>query len=99
MFRGDLLLSGLVLKVQVLKFSNSSEALQLLSLSRSGKCYKQVVLTPVLEKHSLVDSPTDLLPHTVTLVSMPSATNGKRGFSVSVTRDCTSATASVQVKE
>lgn len=64
-----------------------------------GKCYKQVVLTPVLEKRSLVDSPTDLLPHTVTLVSMPSATNGKRGFSVSVTRDCTSATASVQVKE
>uniref|UniRef100_A0A671R3N8 LIM domain kinase 2 n=1 Tax=Sinocyclocheilus anshuiensis TaxID=1608454 RepID=A0A671R3N8_9TELE len=64
-----------------------------------GKCYKQVVLTPVLEKHGLADSPTDLLPHTVTLVSMPAATNGKRGFSVSVIRDCTSATASVQVKE
>ncbi|XP_073695833.1 LIM domain kinase 2 [Garra rufa] len=64
-----------------------------------GKCYKQVVLTPMLEKRGLADSPTDLLPHTVTLVSMPSATNGKRGFSVSVTRDCTSATASVQVKE
>uniref|UniRef100_A0A673JI79 LIM domain kinase 2 n=1 Tax=Sinocyclocheilus rhinocerous TaxID=307959 RepID=A0A673JI79_9TELE len=64
-----------------------------------GKCYKQVVLTPVLEKRGLADSPTDLLPHTVTLVSMPAATNGKRGFSVSVIRDCTSATASVQVKE
>ncbi|XP_067262969.1 LIM domain kinase 2 [Chanodichthys erythropterus] len=64
-----------------------------------GKCYKQVVLTPMLEKRGLADSPTDLLPHTVTLVSMPSATNGKRGFSVSVIRDCTSATASVQVKE
>uniref|UniRef100_A0A671R3J8 LIM domain kinase 2 n=1 Tax=Sinocyclocheilus anshuiensis TaxID=1608454 RepID=A0A671R3J8_9TELE len=64
-----------------------------------GKCYKQVVLTPVLEKHGLADSPTDLLPHTVTLVSMPAATNGKRGFSVSVIRDCTSATASVQVKD
>ncbi|XP_056313523.1 LIM domain kinase 2 [Danio aesculapii] len=64
-----------------------------------GKCYKQVVLTPVLEKRSLADSPSDLLPHTVTLVSMPAATNGKRGFSVSVIRDCTSATASVQVKE
>uniref|UniRef100_A0A9J8BX51 LIM domain kinase 2 n=2 Tax=Cyprinus carpio TaxID=7962 RepID=A0A9J8BX51_CYPCA len=64
-----------------------------------GKCYKQVVLTPVLEKRGLADSPTDLLPHTVTLVSMPAATNGKRGFSVSVLRDCTSATASVQVKE
>uniref|UniRef100_A0A9J8BJZ2 LIM domain kinase 2 n=1 Tax=Cyprinus carpio carpio TaxID=630221 RepID=A0A9J8BJZ2_CYPCA len=57
-----------------------------------GKCYKQVVLTPVLEKRGLADSPTDLLPHTVTLVSMPAATNGKRGFSVSVLRDCTSAT-------
>ncbi|XP_056601766.1 LIM domain kinase 2 [Triplophysa dalaica] len=64
-----------------------------------GKCYKQVVLTPMLEKRGLADSPTDLLPHTVTLVSMPSATNGKRGFSVRVTRDCTSATVSVQVKE
>uniref|UniRef100_A0A8C1MGJ1 LIM domain kinase 2 n=1 Tax=Cyprinus carpio TaxID=7962 RepID=A0A8C1MGJ1_CYPCA len=64
-----------------------------------GKCYKQVVLTPVLEKRGLADSPTDLLPHTVTLVSMPAATNGKRGFSVSVLRDCTSATASVQVKD
>uniref|UniRef100_A0A8C1GQ56 LIM domain kinase 2 n=1 Tax=Cyprinus carpio TaxID=7962 RepID=A0A8C1GQ56_CYPCA len=64
-----------------------------------GKCYKQVVLTPMLEKRGLADSPTDLLPHTVTLVSMPSATNGKRGFSVSVIRDCTSAMASVQVKD
>lgn len=64
-----------------------------------GKCYKQVVLTPVLEKRGLADSPSDLLPHTVTLVSMPAATNGKRGFSVSVIRDCTSAIASVQVKE
>ncbi|XP_077097456.1 LIM domain kinase 2 [Siphateles boraxobius] len=64
-----------------------------------GKCYKHEVLTPMLEKRGLADSPTDLLPHTVTLVSMPSATNGKRGFSVSVIRDCTTATASVQVKE
>lgn len=65
-----------------------------------GKCYKQEVLTPMLEKRGLADSPTDLLPHTVTLVSMPAATNGKRGFSVRVIRDCTSAaTVSVQVKE
>uniref|UniRef100_A0A673GGW2 LIM domain kinase 2 n=1 Tax=Sinocyclocheilus rhinocerous TaxID=307959 RepID=A0A673GGW2_9TELE len=64
-----------------------------------GKCYKQEVLTPMLEKRGLADSPTDLLPHTVTLVSMPAATNGKRGFSVTVIRDCTGATASVQVKE
>uniref|UniRef100_A0A4W6GBG5 LIM domain kinase 2 n=1 Tax=Lates calcarifer TaxID=8187 RepID=A0A4W6GBG5_LATCA len=51
-----------------------------------GKCYKQVVLTPMLEKRSH-DSVLDSLPHTVTLISMPSAANGKRGFSVSVLRD------------
>ncbi|XP_064209655.1 LIM domain kinase 2 [Anguilla rostrata] len=63
-----------------------------------GKCHKQIVLTPVLEKLS-PDSALDSLPHTVTLVSMPAATNGKRGFSVSVTRDCTGTTTGVQVKE
>uniref|UniRef100_A0A671WPV4 LIM domain kinase 2 n=1 Tax=Sparus aurata TaxID=8175 RepID=A0A671WPV4_SPAAU len=51
-----------------------------------GKCYKQVVLTPMLEKRSH-DSVLDSLPHTVTLISMPSAANGKRGLSVSVLRD------------
>uniref|UniRef100_A0A671WTK2 LIM domain kinase 2 n=1 Tax=Sparus aurata TaxID=8175 RepID=A0A671WTK2_SPAAU len=50
-----------------------------------GKCYKQVVLTPMLEKRSH-DSVLDSLPHTVTLISMPSAANGKRGLSVSVAR-------------
>ncbi|KAM6965238.1 LIM domain kinase 2 [Aplochiton taeniatus] len=63
-----------------------------------GKCYKQVVLTPMLEKRS-PDSSPDSLPHTVTLISVPSATNGKRGFSVSVVGDVTSGSASVQVKE
>uniref|UniRef100_A0A673CNB2 LIM domain kinase 2 n=1 Tax=Sphaeramia orbicularis TaxID=375764 RepID=A0A673CNB2_9TELE len=62
-----------------------------------GKCYKQVVLTPMLEKRSH-DSILDSVPHTVTLVSMPSAANGKRGFSVSVLRDV-SGSVSVQVKE
>uniref|UniRef100_A0A4W6GB52 LIM domain kinase 2 n=1 Tax=Lates calcarifer TaxID=8187 RepID=A0A4W6GB52_LATCA len=62
-----------------------------------GKCYKQVVLTPMLEKRSH-DSVLDSLPHTVTLISMPSAANGKRGFSVSVLRDV-NGSASVQVKE
>uniref|UniRef100_A0A8C6V344 LIM domain kinase 2 n=1 Tax=Neogobius melanostomus TaxID=47308 RepID=A0A8C6V344_9GOBI len=62
-----------------------------------GKCYKQVILTPMLEKHSH-DSILDSLPHTVTLISMPSAANGKRGFSVSVHRDG-SGSASVLVKE
>ncbi|KAG7480855.1 hypothetical protein MATL_G00060640 [Megalops atlanticus] len=63
-----------------------------------GKCHKQIVLTPMLEKRS-PDSALDSLPHTVTLISMPAATNGKRGFSVSVIRDCASGTATVQVKE
>lgn len=62
-----------------------------------GKCYKQEVLTPMLEKRSH-ESVLDSLPHTVTLVSMPSAANGKRGFSVTVSRDG-SGSASVQVKE
>ncbi|KAA8592248.1 hypothetical protein FQN60_017703 [Etheostoma spectabile] len=65
--------------------------------SAFGKCYKQVVLTPMLEKRSH-DSVLDSLPHTVTLISMPSAANGKRGFSVTVLRDV-SGSASVQVKE
>lgn len=64
----------------------------------SGKCYKLVVLAPVLEKRS-ADSSLDSLPHTVTLISMPSATNSKRGFSVSVIGDAASGLASVQVKE
>lgn len=63
----------------------------------SGKCYKQEVLTPMLEKRSY-DSVLDSLPHTVTLISMPSAANGKRGLSVSVLRDV-NGSASVQVKE
>uniref|UniRef100_H3DEK4 LIM domain kinase 2 n=1 Tax=Tetraodon nigroviridis TaxID=99883 RepID=H3DEK4_TETNG len=62
-----------------------------------GKCYKQVVLTPMLEKRSH-ESIMDSLPHTVALISMPSAANGKRGLSVSVMRDV-NGTASVQVKE
>uniref|UniRef100_A0A8C5CD15 LIM domain kinase 2 n=1 Tax=Gadus morhua TaxID=8049 RepID=A0A8C5CD15_GADMO len=64
-----------------------------------GDCYKLVVLEPVLEKHSSQDSLLDSLPHTVTLISMPSAANGKRGFSASVQRDSSSSVASVQVKE
>ncbi|XP_038558675.1 LIM domain kinase 2 [Micropterus salmoides] len=62
-----------------------------------GKCYTQVVLTPMLEKRSH-ESVLDSLPHTVTLISMPSAANGKRGLSVSVLRDV-KGLASVQVKE
>ncbi|XP_077571483.1 LIM domain kinase 2-like [Stigmatopora nigra] len=62
-----------------------------------GKCHKQVILTPMLEKRSH-DSVLDSLPHTVTLISMPSAANGKRGFSVSALRDV-NGSASVQVKE
>lgn len=51
----------------------------------------------MLEKHSQ-DSVIHSLPHTVTLISMPSAANGKRGFSVSVLRDV-AGSANVQVKE
>lgn len=64
-----------------------------------GKCYKEEVLAPMLERRCLADSSPDSLPHTVTLVSMPAAANGKRGFTVNVLRDCSNTTASVQVKE
>ncbi|XP_036454883.1 LOW QUALITY PROTEIN: LIM domain kinase 2 [Colossoma macropomum] len=64
-----------------------------------GTCYKEEVLAPMLERRCLADSSPDSLPHTVTLVSMPAAANGKRGFTVSVLRDCSSSKASVQVKE
>ncbi|XP_030647477.1 LIM domain kinase 2 [Chanos chanos] len=63
-----------------------------------GKCYRQEVLTPMLEKR-FPDSSLDSVPHTVTLLSMPAAANGKRGFSVSITRGRSSDNTSVQVKE
>ncbi|MGH0149506.1 UNVERIFIED_CONTAM: hypothetical protein FKN15_035003 [Acipenser sinensis] len=63
-----------------------------------GKCHHQIVLTPMFENLSL-NYPLDSLPHTVTLLSVPAATNGKRGFSVKIIGDCTNGTTSVQVKE
>uniref|UniRef100_A0A3B3QPD1 LIM domain kinase 2 n=1 Tax=Paramormyrops kingsleyae TaxID=1676925 RepID=A0A3B3QPD1_9TELE len=63
-----------------------------------GSCHREIVLTPMLENRS-ADSALDSLPHTVTFISMPAAANGKRGFSVSVVRDCASGKATVQVKE
>lgn len=51
----------------------------------------------MLEKRSH-ESDLDTLPHTVALISMPSAANGKRGLAVSVVRDG-NGSASVQVKE
>ncbi|NP_001036156.1 LIM domain kinase 1a [Danio rerio] len=46
----------------------------------SGHCYYRSIVTPV----SLPDSPCSRIPHTVTLVSIPASTDGKRGFSVSI---------------
>uniref|UniRef100_A0A452SRC5 LIM domain kinase 1 n=1 Tax=Ursus americanus TaxID=9643 RepID=A0A452SRC5_URSAM len=48
-----------------------------------GHCYYQTVVTPVIEQ-ILPDSPGSRLPHTVTLVSIPASTHGKRGLSVSI---------------
>ncbi|KAK1792293.1 hypothetical protein P4O66_012242, partial [Electrophorus voltai] len=64
-----------------------------------GKCYKQEVLAPMLERRGAADACPESLPHTVTLLSMPAAANGKRGFTVSMLRDRASTTASVQIKE
>uniref|UniRef100_A0A8C7SHA1 LIM domain kinase 1 n=1 Tax=Oncorhynchus mykiss TaxID=8022 RepID=A0A8C7SHA1_ONCMY len=43
-----------------------------------GHCYYQTIVTPV----SLSDSPCSRIPHTVTLVSIPASTDGRRGISV-----------------
>ncbi|XP_066512639.1 LIM domain kinase 1-like [Hoplias malabaricus] len=45
-----------------------------------GHCYYQNIVTPV----TLPDSPCSRIPHTVTLVSIPASTDGKRGFSLSI---------------
>ncbi|KAG7470606.1 hypothetical protein MATL_G00115530 [Megalops atlanticus] len=50
-----------------------------------GQCYYQTIVTPV----SQPDSPCSRIPHTVTLVSIPASTDGKRGFSVSIDQDLT----------
>uniref|UniRef100_A0AAR2JB70 LIM domain kinase 1 n=1 Tax=Pygocentrus nattereri TaxID=42514 RepID=A0AAR2JB70_PYGNA len=45
-----------------------------------GNCYYKNIVTPV----TLPDSPCSRIPHTVTLVSIPASTDGKRGFSLSI---------------
>uniref|UniRef100_A0A8C3PK30 LIM domain kinase 1 n=1 Tax=Calidris pygmaea TaxID=425635 RepID=A0A8C3PK30_9CHAR len=57
------------------------------SWPRSGHCYYQMVVTPVIEQ-ILPDSPASRIPHTVTLVSIPACSDGKRGFSVSIDQGC-----------
>nr|XP_056721140.1 LIM domain kinase 1 [Euleptes europaea] len=48
-----------------------------------GHCYYQMVVTPVMDQ-LLPESPGTRIPHTVTLVSIPACTDGRRGFSVSI---------------
>ncbi|XP_063002824.1 LIM domain kinase 1 isoform X2 [Elgaria multicarinata webbii] len=48
-----------------------------------GHCYYQMVVTPVMDP-TLPESPGTRIPHTVTLVSIPACSEGKRGFSVSI---------------
>lgn len=57
------------------------------SVPHSGHCYYQMVVTPVIEQ-ILPDSPASRIPHTVTLVSIPACSDGKRGFSVSIDQGC-----------
>uniref|UniRef100_K7FEW4 LIM domain kinase 1 n=1 Tax=Pelodiscus sinensis TaxID=13735 RepID=K7FEW4_PELSI len=52
-----------------------------------GHCYYQMVVTPVIEQ-TLPCSPGARIPHTVTLVSIPACSDGKRGFSVSIDQHC-----------
>uniref|UniRef100_A0A4W4GBT5 LIM domain kinase 1 n=1 Tax=Electrophorus electricus TaxID=8005 RepID=A0A4W4GBT5_ELEEL len=45
-----------------------------------GHCYYQNIVSPV----TLPASPCSRVPHTVTLVSIPASTDGKRGFSLAI---------------
>ena len=65
---------------------------------RSGKCHNEVVLAPMFERLS-TESVQDQLPYTVTHISMPATTEGRRGFSMSVESACSNYATTVQVKE
>ncbi|XP_046732877.1 LIM domain kinase 1a isoform X2 [Silurus meridionalis] len=45
-----------------------------------GHCFYETIVTPA----TVPDSPCPRIPHTVTLVSIPASTDGKRGFSLSI---------------
>lgn len=64
----------------------------------SGKCHNEVVLAPMFERLS-TESLQDQLPYSVTHISMPATTEGRRGFSVSVESACSNYATTVQVKE
>ncbi|XP_060105432.1 LIM domain kinase 2 isoform X2 [Heteronotia binoei] len=63
-----------------------------------GKCHNQIVLTPMIERLS-TELLCEQLPYTLTLISMPAATDGKRGLSVAVDGGCSNYATSVQVQE
>ncbi|XP_036132650.1 LIM domain kinase 2 isoform X1 [Molossus molossus] len=63
-----------------------------------GKCHNEVVLAPMFERLS-TESVQDQLPYSVTHISMPATTEGRRGFSVSVESVCSNYATTVQVKE
>ncbi|XP_016794489.1 LIM domain kinase 2 isoform X6 [Pan troglodytes] len=63
-----------------------------------GKCHNEVVLAPMFERLS-TESVQEQLPYSVTLISMPATTEGRRGFSVSVESACSNYATTVQVKE
>ncbi|KAK2083130.1 hypothetical protein P7K49_038366 [Saguinus oedipus] len=58
-------------------------ALVLHAILHCGKCHNEVVLAPIFERHS-TESVQDQLPYSVTLMSVPATTEGRRSFSVSV---------------
>uniref|UniRef100_A0A8C2S770 LIM domain kinase 2 n=1 Tax=Capra hircus TaxID=9925 RepID=A0A8C2S770_CAPHI len=63
-----------------------------------GKCHNEVVLAPMFERLS-TESVQDQLPYSVTHISMPATTEGRRGFSVSVESACSNYATTVQVRE
>ncbi|XP_043924756.1 LIM domain kinase 2 [Protopterus annectens] len=63
-----------------------------------GKCHNLIVLVPMFARLSSTPA-HESLPHTVTLISIPATTNGKRGFSVGTESNETSTAVRVQIKE
>nr|XP_033811538.1 LIM domain kinase 2 [Geotrypetes seraphini] len=63
-----------------------------------AKCHNLLVLAPMFDQLS-TSSVHEQLPYTLTMVSVPAANNGKRGFSLSVEGATSNSTTGVQVTE
>ncbi|XP_029475428.1 LIM domain kinase 2 isoform X2 [Rhinatrema bivittatum] len=68
------------------------------SMLYCGKCHNLLVLAPMFDRLS-TSSVHEQLPYILTMVSMPAASNGKRGFSLCVEGESSNSATGVQVTE